>query len=211
MAQMANQDPESIMFNWSALSRTAGVGEETTARTRRRWASWTLPVSDTRATFLFLFPCFIVHLCGPRDIYQPCEEKKRLLCCYFCGCWGHKDVMGLKAHKMTKALFTHTKNTFALIRHACSPPSCTHIVTLPDVYKHLRPCVSLTCPCAGQRSEWNAIGTRWGTLKLTGCCCIPPLPALPCTLTGPVCPQDAYAVYLWSGCLLHCYIPARLP
>lgn len=24
----------------------------------------------------------------------------------------------------------------------------------------------------------------------------PPLPALPCTLTGPVCPQDAYAVYL---------------
>lgn len=198
MAQMANQDPESIMFNWSALSRTAGVGKETTVRRRRRrWASWTVPASDIRTTVLFLCPCFIVHLCGPRDIYQPGEEKRRV--CYYCGCWGHRDVMGSKAHKMAKALFTHTKNTFALIIHACSSPSCTHIVRLPDVYKHLRPCVCLTCPiltCAGQRSEWNAIRMRWGTLKLPSCCCTP---ALPCT--GPVCPQDAYAVYLWSGCL----------
>lgn len=119
MAQMANQDPESIMFNWSAPSRTAGAGGETTARTRRRWASWTAPASDTRTTFLF--PCFTVHRCGPGDIDQPCEEK-RLLCCCYSGCWGHKDVMGTKAHNTTKALFTHTNNPFALIRHACPPP-----------------------------------------------------------------------------------------
>lgn len=106
MAQMANQDPESIMFNWSALSRMAGVGEETTARTRRRWASWTILASDIRTTFLCLFPCFTVHLCGPRDIYQPCDEK-RLLCCYY---WllrtqGHHGVEGTQNDKST--FYTH--------------------------------------------------------------------------------------------------------
>lgn len=54
MAQMANQDPESIMFNWSAPSRTAGGEGETTAR-RRRCTSWTAPISDIRTLFFVFF------------------------------------------------------------------------------------------------------------------------------------------------------------
>lgn len=157
MAQMANQDPESIMFNWSARSRTAGVGGEKTVKTRRRWASWIVPASDIRDPPFFPSPLVCVHLCGPRDIYQPCEEKGLL--CYYCGCWGHKDVMGLKSHVWGKHFlhthtFLHSSDMHVLYLHA-------HIVTHPDVCKHLRPHVCLTfvlyLPGVGQRLEGNAM------------------------------------------------------
>lgn len=51
MAQMANQDPESIMFNWSGPFS----GEEEAARTRRtkkKCSSWTAPTLDISG------PCF---------------------------------------------------------------------------------------------------------------------------------------------------------
>lgn len=71
MAQMANQDPESIMFNWSAPSRTAGGSGETTAR--RRWASWTATIPDI--WILFILFSFLVQPAALavafRDIYRP--------------------------------------------------------------------------------------------------------------------------------------------
>lgn len=77
MAQMANQDPESIMFNWSAPSRTAGGEGETTARRRRWCASWTAPISDIRTLFFLVS----FQLCRPRtsappETYRPWEGKR---------------------------------------------------------------------------------------------------------------------------------------
>lgn len=59
MAQMANQDPESIMFNWSVPSRMAGGGGVKVVMRRmrrRRWcASWTAPTSDTWTPLFHVF------------------------------------------------------------------------------------------------------------------------------------------------------------
>lgn len=123
MAQMANQDPESIMFNWSAPSRTAGGEGETTAR--RRWASWTAPISDIRI-FLFSFqlcrPWTSQTDCGPQRLLLAMRGKR--LCYYHCGCWGHKEVTGLKAHTWRMHfLHTHTQNKHTLL-HLQTPQTC---------------------------------------------------------------------------------------
>lgn len=74
--------------------------------------------------------------------------------------------MGLKAHKMTKALFTHTKNTFALIGHACTPPLCTH------VYQDLS---HMSCPyLCGSKVGMKRHKDAMRDLETYRCCCIPP-------------------------------------
>lgn len=57
MAQMSNQDPESIMFNWSGLSRVLVL--ETARRTRRLSSFWTPQTPDTRRTYMWIFVVFL--------------------------------------------------------------------------------------------------------------------------------------------------------
>lgn len=53
MAQMSNQDPESIMFNWSGPFTARGAAR----RTRRRSCYWTGLTLDTRRTYMWIFLC----------------------------------------------------------------------------------------------------------------------------------------------------------
>lgn len=143
MAQMANQDPESIMFNWSAPSKTAGGEGETTARRRRRrCASWTAPIADIWTPFFH----FSFQLCRPWTSQTDCgRERDKTIIRDFIVILAAEDTRRSQVEgTLTRnAVFTyihkqdHTKTyTFALAdtsnMHAPHPPHTNTSLTCKE-------------------------------------------------------------------------------